>query len=277
MKEKILFLIIFSSLTFLYSCDELFDFLNKNNIQISEEEIIDGLKTALKVGTDTAVTETSVTDGYYGNKIIKILLPSEADIIINNINTPTLQALGIPELVENVILRINRAAEDAAAEARPIFYSAITNMTIYDGLNILYGQNPLDSLSDSNVFDSIAATKYLKGKTFDQLFELFKPKMYSALNKKIISNISANDAWNTLVNTYNKVVENDVFGLLNLKKVNTDLGKHVTNKALEGLFYIVSVEEKKIRLDPKQWSISILQKIFGFVKDNPDINAVSLN
>jgi len=277
MKEKILFLIIFSSLTFLYSCDELFDFLNKNNIQISEEEIIDGLKTALKVGTDTAVTETSVTDGYYGNKIIKILLPSEADIIINNINTPTLQALGIPELVENVILRINRAAEDAAAEAGPIFYSAITNMTIYDGLNILYGQNPLDSLSDSNVFDSIAATKYLKGKTFDQLFELFKPKMYSALNKKIISNISANDAWNTLVNTYNKVVENDVFGLLNLKKVNTDLGKHVTNKALEGLFYIVSVEEKKIRLDPKQWSISILQKIFGFVKDNPDINAVSLN
>lgn len=258
------------------SCEDLQNLLgdNNNNGILSNEEIVNGLKTALKIGSDTAVSVTSILDGYYKNETIKILLPPEADIIIDNMDKPALKAIGIDKLVENVIVRINRAAEHAAAKAKPIFVDAITGMSIDDGLHILYGTDPL-SPDTTQQFDSTAATEYLKGKTFNQLKDLFKPKMDSALNEKIIAGISTNEAWNTLKNAYNLVVDNDIFNLLNLKRVDVDLSDYATGKGLDGLFYMVGREEKKIRLDPYKWVVDIIQKVFGYVKKNPDINSLN--
>jgi len=96
-----------------------------SDLGLSDEEIIQGLKEALTIGTDTAVNIVSKVDGYYQDQLIKILLPPEADIIVNNLNNPLFTGLGLDQLVEDVILKINRAAEDAAKDAAPIFWNSI--------------------------------------------------------------------------------------------------------------------------------------------------------
>ena len=254
MKRFTSLLLIFLTLSFV-SCEELEKILDE--INLTEDEIIEGLKTALNYGTDTAVVTTSAVDGYYGDKLLKILLPSEAEVIVSNINSVPLG----PELLENVILRINRSAEDAASEAKPIFINAITSMSISEGLTILQGSNPLDQNS-SAVFDSTAATRYLMASTYSELVAAFSPKINASLNKTLVGNISTNSAWRDLTTAYN------IYAILNGKsQVNSDLGAHVTEKALDGLLLKVGVEEKKIRKDPFQWASDILKKVFGSVME----------
>ncbi len=171
--------ILFSTLL-LSSCDELFN--DDNDFFLSEETIIEGLKEALVVGTDSATNQLSLTNGYYGNAALKILLPPEADIIVNNISLIP----GGDILIENIILGINRSAEDAAKEVAPIFVSAITSMTIMDGLSILNGTND-------------AATTYLKNNTYSDLFGLYQPKLQTSLDKKLLGNVSTNSLWSDLV------------------------------------------------------------------------------
>ncbi|RLD75953.1 MAG: DUF4197 domain-containing protein, partial [Bacteroidetes bacterium] len=108
-----------------YSCEEADEIIE--NLGLTDLEINAGLKEALTIATDTAVSIVSKVDGYYKDEIIKILLPPEADIIVDNLNTPLLQGLGFDQLIEDVIFKINRAAEDAATEAAPIFWGAITD------------------------------------------------------------------------------------------------------------------------------------------------------
>ena len=224
------------------SCDKAEDVLQ--NVGLSDAEIIEGLKNALTVGTDTAVSRLNVTDGYYQDALVKVLLPDEAKVITDNISRlgPTGDAI-----VEDVVKRINRAAEDAAGEATPIFVNAITSMTIQDGKTILEGPDD-------------AATQYLEDNTYDDLQNTFQPKIETSLEKKIIGNVSAESAYASMISTYNAGSLN---GLLYAEITTNSLSEHTTTKALDGLFIKVADEEAKIRNDVGHQVNDILKKVFG--------------
>lgn len=231
---------------------------------LTNQDIVEGLKTALLVGTDSSVKFTSKIDGFYKDAAIKIMLPPEAKRIYDNRNNSLLRVAGFDQKIEEAILALNRAAEDAASEAGPIFKNAIKNLTIAEGLTILGGKNPLTTESTSG-FDSTAATSYLYSTTYSDLNRAFSPKINVSLNKVLVGNLSPNQIWNTLTHNYNTIANNS-FGLLEPVQ-NTDLGNYVTEKALDGLFYKVGQEERKIRQDPWRWAKTsvgnILQKVFG--------------
>ena len=173
----------------LMSCAEVLNKIGQMElpVKLTETDVANGLKEALKVGTNNSVDLLSTEDGFLGNELLKIMLPSEAKIITDNIALIP----GGEKLVEDVVLRLNRAAEDAVTEAAPIFVGAITSMTIADAFNILHG-------SDN------AATVYLKDKTYFNLKELFQPKVTNSLNKALVGNISTNDSWSFLTEQYEK-------------------------------------------------------------------------
>lgn len=239
---KKLFILFIAAISFA-SCTE--DEINRilTSGELSNEEVIAGLKSALNVGTDTSVTILNKLDGYYKDDAVKILLPEEAQVIYTNIS----KIPGGNALVEETVKSLNRAAEDAAIEAKPIFIDAITGITITDGLSILRGTDT-------------AATSYLMGKTFSPLTAAFAPKIDVSLNKKLLGNISANSAYNDLVKAYNDASLN---GLLFPKITTNTLGEHVTKRALDGLFKKVAEEEISIRKDPLARVTDILKKVFG--------------
>ncbi len=229
-------------------------------------EVIQGLKTALIVGTDSSSTKLHLTDGYFKDAAVKILLPPEAREITENANKPLLAAIGVKKLIDNVVLSMNRAAEDAAAEAGPIFRQAITNLSFSDAWAILKGSNPAEQ-SQSTAFDSLAATHYLRSTTYQALYQAFSPKLNQSLDKKLVAGISANSAWNNLTGAYNKVASSVPGKVAGLKPVNTDLSGYATAKALDGLFLKVGEQEKLIRKDPVNWASTsvgnILKRVFG--------------
>lgn len=198
---------------------------------LSTNEIISGLKEALAVGAERSSTKLSSMDGFFKNAAIKILLPEEAQKV-----EKTLRDLGMGSLVDKAILSVNRAAEDAASSAAPIFVNAIKTMTINDALGILKG-------SDT------AATSYLKGKTTVALTNAFKPVIEKSLAK-----VNATKFWGDVFTAYNQFAT---------KKINPDLSAFVTERALTGIFYQVGLEEKAIRKDPVARTTEILKKVFG--------------
>ena len=200
---------------------------------LSSTQIARGLREALTVGARNASNQLSATNGFFGNAIIKILLPPEAQKVES-----TLRALGLSSLVDKTILSMNRAAEDAAGKAVPIFVNAITSITIQDGLAILQGGKG-------------AATTYLKSKTTLALTNAFRPVINSSLGKT-----GATSLWGDVFNTYNRLP-------VTRTKVNPDLAGYVTERALSGLFLRISDEENKIRTDPAARITSILQDVFG--------------
>lgn len=204
---------------------------NNNFGSLSNTDITNGLKEALSIGAKNASGRLSITDGFFKNAVIKILLPKEAQQVES-----TLRAVGMGSIVDKAILSMNRAAEDAAKQAAPIFVNAITSITITDGLNILKGGNN-------------AATNYLKGKTTGALTAAFSPVIQKSLNK-----VGAPELWKTVFSTYNKISRN---------KVNPDLTGYVTERALSGLFVTIGDEEAKIRNNPAAQVTSLLQKVFG--------------
>jgi hypothetical protein len=246
--KKLVILLFAIMIPLMYSCEEADAIIE--NLGLSDAEIVSGLKEALTIGTDTSVSIVSKVDGYYKDDIIKILLPPEADIIIDNMNSPVLQALGLDQLIEDLILKINRAAEDAASGAKPIFWDAITGMTITDGYNILHGEDT-------------AATHFLRENTFSGLHDLFAPVLQNSLDKDLVAGVSAQQAWNTMTGQYNDIANSLVGQLAGLSPVNTDLGSWVTTKALDGLFVKVAEEEKAIREDPLARVTDLLRRVFG--------------
>ena len=208
------------------------------------------------MGADTSVTVTSQLDGYYKDEVIKIFLPEEALVIQEYASY-----LGLTTEVENFIKSMNRAAEDAADKASPIFTNAITSLTISDGWDILNGINPAET-KKSTEFDSTAATNFLISTTYQSLYDAFQPDIQSSLDKDLISNVSTNELWLAITSAYNEAAF-----LLGEDQVNTDLDAYVTEKALDGLFYKVGEEEKEIRRDPLKWAETtvgdILNKVFG--------------
>lgn len=231
-----------------YSCEEADEIIE--SLGLTDTEIIAGLKEALTIGTDTAVSIVSAVDGYYKDEIIKILLPSEADIIVDNLDNPLLQGLGLDQMIEDLIFKINRAAEDAAKDAAPIFWDAITEMTIEDGYDILHGEDT-------------AATHYLREHTFTDLFELYSPQMQASLDKDLVAGVSAQQAWNTLTGQYNEIANSIIGQAAGLEPVNTDLGEWVTIKGLDGLFVKIAEEEVAIRTDPLARVTDLLRRVFG--------------
>jgi hypothetical protein len=213
---------------------------------LTATEIIAGLKEALIVGTNNSSNILGATDGYYKDELVKILLPPEADIIVKNIN----KIPGGSELIEDVLLKINRAAEDAVSEAKPIFINSIKSMTIADGYAILKGEDD-------------AATQYLHKTTYNQLFELYRPKIKASVEKKLVGNISTADSWNQITRKWNDLSKSIVGQIAGFKPVEIDLDEYLTNKALDGLFLKIAAEEKSIREDPMARVNSLLKRVFG--------------
>lgn len=197
-----------------------------------------GLKQALEVGTNLSSEKLASKDGYLGNLAIKILFPTEAQKA-----EKTLRSLGLNSLADNVILSINRAAEDAALEAKPIFIAAIKQMTIADASNIL--------LSNQNN----AATQYFKKVTNTQLQNKFNPIIKASLAK-----VGATRYWADVVNKYNQIPF--------VTPVNPNLENYVTQKAIDGLFTEIAQEELKIRNNINARNSALLQKVFGYADRN---------
>jgi hypothetical protein len=198
---------------------------------LSTETIASGLKEALQVGTERGAAKLSSVDGFFKDAALKILMPAEAQKVEQK-----LRSIGLGKQVDNAILSMNRAAEDASKSAAPIFINAIKQMSIQDAVGILKGGD-------------FAATDYLKGKTAANLTEAFGPVVEQSLAK-----VGATKYWNTLFSTYNKFSSD---------KVNTDLSAYVTEKALGGIFREVALEEQKIRKDPMAQTTDLLKKVFG--------------
>lgn len=218
----------------------------ETNQALTQTEVVSGLKEALRVGSDSAAMKLAKLNGYYGDPAVKLLLPPEAAIITDNIS----RIPGGEKLVEDLILRINRAAEDAAREAAPVFLNAIRQMTIQDAFTILKGENN-------------AATQYLKANTFNELFNLYQPKLKSSLDKKLVAGVSANETWNNLTGQWNKVAGSMVGQVAGFKKVEVQLDSYLTNKALDGIFLKLAEEEAEIRNDPAARVTEILKRVFG--------------
>ncbi len=198
---------------------------------LSSDEIIKGLKEALKIGTDSSSAQLSKVNGYFGDAAVKILLPEDAKKVES-----TLRTMGMGSLVDKTILSLNQAAELAAGQVDDIFWKAIKDMTVTDGLQILRGGD-------------FAATDYLKKTTTAELTEKFRPIIETSLVK-----VDATKYWTDLFTTYNKFA---------LKKVNPDLTAYVTEKALSGLFYNIGLQEQKIRKDPAAQVTNVLKSVFG--------------
>ncbi|MDZ4666680.1 MAG: DUF4197 domain-containing protein [bacterium] len=240
--RKLIHILFLSSVLFTFSsCEKINDALE--SVGLSNEEVVMGLKKALNVGSDTSVTTLAKLDGYLKDEIVKILLPEEAQPVLKVLNSIP----GGQILVDNAITSINRAAEDAAPEAKIIFTDAITDITIADGFEILNGGDT-------------AATVYLSNKTFSPLTSAFKPKIENSLSKPLIFNTSAEESYGKLLKAYNDA---SLGGLLWPEIKTNSLSDHVTQKALDGLFYKVSEEERNIRNNPLHRIDDILKKVFG--------------
>ena len=199
---------------------------------LSEDEVGKGLKEALNQGVKKGVDQLHKKDGYLKDAQIKILMPEEAKGVESK-----LRSAGQGEKVDEAIESMNRAAEDAAIGAKPIFVAAIKNMTLTDVMNILNGEND-------------AATNYLNKATYGKLSEKFKPVIKTSLDK-----VGATKYWQSVFETYNKIPF--------VTKVNPELDDYVTRKALDGLFIQVAKEELNIRKNPSAMASELLKKVFA--------------
>ncbi len=205
----------------------------KSGSSLSTDDVVSGLKEALTIGAQKSADKLSAVDGFFKDAAVKILLPEQAQKV-----EKTLRSLGMGKMVDDAILSINRAAEDAAKSASPIFVNAVKKMSIQDAMGILRGPDT-------------AATSYLKKTTTPDLTAAFKPVIDTSLKKT-----DATKYWKDVFETYNKLPTT-------MKKVDTDLSSYVTQKAMDGIFYYVADEEKKIRKDPAAQVTDILKKVFG--------------
>lgn len=206
---------------------------------VTEKEVIAGLKEALNVAIDSAVAQVGITDGYYGDAVLKILLPPEVEDAKS-----TLTKIVGNERMENFIRKMNRAAEDAAKEAAPIFRDAILGITINDGMGILKGPDD-------------AATQYLHRATYAALTNAYAPKIKTAMEK-----VGAQQLWGSISGPYNQAVASP---FLSGEPVPTDLSIYVTQKALDGLFHVVAEREAAIRHKLDARVTDLLRKVFSLL------------
>lgn len=199
---------------------------------LSDVKIGEGLKEALKVGTENTVNLTGKTDGYFLNQAIKILMPEKLRTLEKG-----LRAVGYGPQVDEFVLSMNRAAEKAAPFAKQIFWDAIGEMTFEDVRKIYSGHET-------------AATEYFRGKTSDKLTVIFKPIVDRAMNE-----VGVTRQYKELVGRYESIPF--------VKKETFDIDQYVVTKALDGLFHVLGEEEKKIRTNPAARTTDLLKEVFG--------------
>ena len=234
---KKIYLLVFIAVVFMQQTDAQFlksakNLLNNKGKGLTEKDAVDGIKEALVNGTGESVKVVSVLNGYWGNAEIKIPFPPDAQEMESKLRT-----VGMGKKVDEFNESMNRAAEKAATEAKPIFVTAIKGMTVKDAINIVKGENN-------------AATVYLKNTTSPQLIGKFQPIIKTSLD-----NVSATKYWNDLITAYNKIPL--------VKKMNPNLSEYVTQKAIDGLFIMIAKEELKIRKDPMARTSDLLKRVFG--------------
>jgi hypothetical protein len=199
---------------------------------LSDEKIGSGLKEALKIGTENAVGLTGKTDGYFLNQAIKILMPEKLRTVEKG-----LRAVGYGPKIDEFVLSMNRAAEQAAPAAKKIFWDALEQMSFEDARKILSG-------------NETAATEYFKGKTTDELTAAFRPVVDKSMNE-----VGVTRQYNELIGRYESIPF--------VKKETFDLDHYVVTKALDGLFHVLGDEEKKIRTNPEAQVTGLLKEVFG--------------
>lgn len=207
--------------------------VNNSGSSYTNSEAVSALKQALEIGTQNASGRLATVNGYFGNQLIKIIMPPEARRVES-----ALRAAGMGAQVDKAILSMNRAAEDAAAQAVPIFVDAIKTMSIQDGISIVKGGQG-------------SATEYLKSRTTQSLTNSFRPVIDNSLRK-----VDATKYWANIFTLYNRLPTTTT-------KVNTDLTGYVTERALNGLFVTIADEENKIRTNPASRVTDLLRKVFG--------------
>ena len=200
---------------------------------LDEPTVIAGIREALRVGTQNTVTSTSKLDGFLGNQLIRIAIPDQISSAAS-----TLRAVGLGSQVDELEVGMNRAAELAAAEARDVFWNAITGMTVSDAFGILNGGNT-------------AATDYFRDRTQAALLTRFHPIVQRKIDEVGVSRI-----YGRIADTYNGL---PIAGNSRL----VDLDDYVTDRALAGLFTVLASEEQKIRQDPAARTTDLLRKVFG--------------
>lgn len=199
----------------------------------TQSEIVNGLKEALSKGITQGALNLSKQNGYFGNALVKIPFPKEAEVV-----SSTLSKIGMGSMVDKATLSMNRAAEDASQKAIPIFVNAIKSLSIQDAMGILTG-------------GPNAATNLLKQRTTSELTKEFSPVINSSLKK-----VDATKYWGDVIGRYNQIPF--------VKTINPNLNSYVTNLALSGLFKQVASQEQKIRENPAARTSALLQKVFGF-------------
>ena len=199
---------------------------------VNDAKIGSGLQEALKVGTENAVSQTSATDGFLMNKAIKILMPKT----LQNMEKP-LRMVGYGPQIDEFVVGMNRAAEKAVPFAKQIFWDAIGAMTFDDARKILNGNDT-------------AATEYFKGKTSKNLQTAFRPSVEEVMNQ-----VGVNRQYNDLIGKYKDVPFS--------KNIAFDVNQYVTEKATDGIFFVVGQEEKKIRTNPAARVTDLLKDVFG--------------
>ena len=201
--------------------------------ELDERTVARGLKEALRVGTGNAVLSTSSVDGFLGNALIRIAIPDQLQSAAS-----TLRSIGLGSRVDELEAGMNRAAELAAGEARDIFWTAVTGMTISDAFGILKGHDT-------------AATEYFRARTGDALRERFRP-----IVEEKIGEIGLSRVYGRIADAYNGVAPPGSESLV-------DLDDYVTERALDGLFTVLGQEERKIREDPMARTTDLLRRVFG--------------
>jgi hypothetical protein len=200
---------------------------------LDSSTMVSGLKEALSVGSKRAIETVSQTDGYLGNPDIRIPLPPQVEKVGS-----LMRQVGMSDLADEFQTSMNRAAEEAAPEATSIMVDAIKNMTIEDARNILNGPDN-------------AATQYFREQTSGRLTELFKPSIENSLDQ-----VGSTRYYNQLSD---RVASVPVVG----EQLNVALPDYVTQKALDGLFTMLALEEKKIRENPAARTTELLKTVFG--------------
>lgn len=235
MKKILLLFLLLPTLTMAQDWQDLLNQVKDKLNQVNTSGSVDiaaGLKEALNNGITKQVIKLTATDGFYKNEMVKIVLPDELKKV-----DKTLRKLGMSKLADSGIKSLNRAAEDAVKEATPIFLNAIKSMSFSNAKSILMGKET-------------AATDYLKGTTSTALYAKFSPIVQQSIGK-----VGADKIWASIIKKYNSIPK--------VAKVNPDITDYVTNKAMDGVFKMVSVEEKDIRTNIKSRTSDLLKKVFA--------------
>jgi hypothetical protein len=219
----------------LVSCAELQQVVNQlpqDTSPIGNLDIAAGLRQALDLGIDKQVSKLTAKDGFFKNELVKIVLPEELKKVDKG-----LRDIGLGKLADEGLKVLNRAAEDAVKEATPIFVDAVKGITFDDAKNILLGNDD-------------AATQYLSQRTKSALYAKFHPVIKNSFGK-----VGADQIWANLINKYNAIPFTS--------NVNPDLTDYVTGEALDGVYTMISVEEKEIRNKVSSRTTDLLRKVFA--------------